>query len=285
VISAISLLAFVGAHWNSGSADASTSQGTLAGKASTPSASPSSNCVVPGPKGLFAGSTRGSGARIRAGASMADNVVRTIQPFCQLQFDGYCLGDVVADAFGGTPDMRWFEVSGGGEVSSAVIHGNPPAGLKPSKCPDSVPEPSSIALSVTGSADSPGAFELHATGVHVWIVGFATVPDDRSGGPVPASAKWQQIGMVGSTTTGFSLAWSARPSDPAQAGAAGQPAATTPADHVPIVAVACYGGQGATDVMDPESVSTSDPSSTTALTLTPAQRAAAADAACSYPRP
>lgn len=272
-ITAISVLAFVGAHWNGGSADASTKHGALSAQASSPSASPSSHCVDSGPKGLFAGNTRGSGARIRAGASMADNVVRTIEPFCQLQFDGYCLGDVVADAFGGTPDMRWFKVTGGGEVSSAVIHGNPPTGLKPSACPDSVPNPSSIALSATGSADSPGAFELHATGVHVWIVGFATVPADRSGGPVPASAKWQQIGMVGSTATGFTLAWSARP------------AATTPADRVPIVAVACYGGQGATDVMDPESVSITDPGNATPLTLTPAQRAAAADAACSYPRP
>ncbi|HEU5428773.1 MAG TPA: helix-turn-helix transcriptional regulator [Actinocrinis sp.] len=283
-ITAISVLAFVGVHWNSGDADASTKHGALNSRASSPSASPSSHCVVSGPKGLFAGNTRGSGARIRAGASMADNVVRTIQPFCQLQFDGYCLGDVVADAFGGTPDMRWFEVAGGGEVSSAVIHGNPPSGLKPSACPDSVPNPSSIALSVASSADSPGAFELHATGVHVWIVGFATVPDDRSGGPVPASAKWQQIGMVGSTATGFTLAWSARPSDTAQP-SSGQPAVPTPADRVPIVAVACYGGQGATDVMDPESVSITDPGDTAPLTLTTAQRAAAADAACSYPRP
>jgi hypothetical protein len=101
---------------------------------------------------------------------------------------------------------------------------------------------------------------------------------------VPASAKWQQIGMVGSTATGFTLAWSARPSDAAQSGT-GQPAATTPADRVPIVAVACYGGQGATDVMDPESVSINNPSRTAPLTLSPAQRAAAADAACSYPRP
>ncbi len=282
-LAATSMIAFVGVRWNAGHADASTSHGTAAGKAA-PSASPSSHCVIAGPKGLFAGDTRGSGARIRAGASMADNVVRTIQPFCQLQFDGYCLGDVVADPMGGTPDMRWFEVSGGGVVSSAVIHGNPPAGLKPSACPDSVPNPTSIALSVAASADSPGAFELHATGVHVWIVGFATVPDDRSGGPVPASAKWQQIGMVGSTATGFTLAWSARPSGTAGPGVE-QSAAATAADRVPIVAVACYGGQGATDVMDPESVSITDPSQATPLTLTPAQRAAAADAACSYPRP
>jgi helix-turn-helix protein len=280
-LTALSVIAFVGARWNAGHAAASTNHPALTAKASP---SPSSHCVVAGPKGLFGGSTRGSGARIRAGASMADNVVRTIQPFCDLQFDGYCLGDVVADAFGGTPDMRWFEVSGGGVVSSAVIHGNPPTGLKPSACPDSVPNPTSIALSVAVSADSPGAFELHATGVHVWIVGFATVPDDRSGGPVPATAKWQQIGMVGSTATGFTLAWSARPSGAAGSGVE-QSATTTAADRVPIVAVACYGGQGATDVMDPESVSITDPSQATPLPLTSSQRAAAADAACSYPRP
>ena len=280
-LTALSVIALVGARWNAGHTAASTNHAALTAKASP---SPSSHCVAAGPKGLFGGSTRGSGARIRAGASMADNVVRTIQPFCDLQFDGYCLGDVVADAFGGTPDMRWFEVSGGGVVSSAVIHGNPPTGLKPSACPDSVPDPTSIALSVAVSADSPGAFELHATGVHVWIVGFATVPDDRSGGPVPATAKWQQIGMVGSTAAGFALAWSARPSDAAGSGIE-QSAAGTAADRVPIVAVACYGGQGATDVMDPESVSIADPSQATPLPLTAPQRAAAADAACSYPRP
>jgi hypothetical protein len=252
------------------------------------------HCADPGPKGLFSGATRASGARIRAGASMADNTVRTIAPYCGLQFTGYCLGDVVTDAMGGTPDMRWFEVTGGGVVSSAVIHGNPPADMKPTACPDSVPLPTSIALSVTNSQDSPGAFELHATGAHVWIVGFATVPDDRSGGPVPASAKWQQIGMVGPTPSGFTLAWSARPSaalpQPTAPHSAPPPSSTpptpdTPTDRVPIIAVACYGGQGPTDIMDAESVSVTRPNDTTPLTLTPAQRTAAANAACSYPRP
>jgi hypothetical protein len=279
-LTAISVLAFIGVRGNPGSADASTGKaGKNAGAFATPS------CVIPGPKGLFSGSTRGTGARIRAGASMVDNVVRTVPAYCQLQFDGYCLGDVVGDAYGGVPDMRWFEVSGGGVVASAVIHGNPPTGLKPSACPDSVPEPSSIALSAADSKDSSGEFELHATGVHVWIVGFATVPDDRTGGdPVPASAKWQQIGMVGSSSTGFTLAWSARASAATQAPGQGTPGSTT-AGRVPIVAVACYGGQGPTDVMDPRSVSVTNPTDTTPLTLTPAQRAAAADAACAYPRP
>lgn len=275
------VLGFIGLHWSTGPASASTRQVSAKSGAS---ASASPHCVVPGPKGLFSGDTRGSGARIRTGASMADDVARTIGPYCELQFDGYCLGDVVADPLGGTPDMRWFEVSGGGVVSSAVIHGNPPADLKPSTCPDSVPAPDSIALSVTGAQDSPGAFELHATGTHVWIVGFATAPDDRSGAPVPETAKWQQIGMVGSAASGFSLAWSARPSGAATPATAA-PRTQAATDRVPIVAVACYGGQGPTDVMDAESVNITEPNDIKPLTLTAAQRVAAADAACSYPRP
>lgn len=285
-LAAVSVVAFFGVRWTTGDSNASN-QGSASPGVSTAVSASASNCVVPGPKGLFSGATRASGARIRAGASMADNTVRTIAPYCGLEFNGYCLGDVVTDAMGGTPDMRWFEVSGGGVVSSAVIHGNPPAGMKPSACPDSVPPPSSIALSVTDSQDSSGALELHATGVHVWIVGFATVPEDRTGGPVPASAKWQQIGMVGPTPSGFTLAWSARASNatPRPTGIRSPAAGGTPADRVPIVAVACYGGQGPTDVMDAESISVTKPGDATPLTLTTAQRAAAADSACGYPRP
>ena len=42
---------------------------------------------------------------------MADTVIRTVAANCALQFAGYCLGDVVGDPLGGTPDMRWFEVA------------------------------------------------------------------------------------------------------------------------------------------------------------------------------
>ncbi|MGH6654418.1 MAG: helix-turn-helix domain-containing protein [Actinocrinis sp.] len=275
-------------------------------------------CATASAKGLFSGSTRASGARLRRGASMADTVLRTIGPNCGLEFAGYCLGDVVPDPFGGTPDMRWFEVVGGGVVASAVVHGNPPASLKPSPCQDSVPLPTAIALSADPSADDPGALDLHATGSHVWIVGFATLPATVrwSGGAVPASAQWQQIGLVGNGAAGFTIAWSARPavatpptgptgtvssgaSGPGTEGAGSSSGSGTgtgtggaasgaddhPADRVPIVAVACFGGQGPTDVLDAESVSVTDPRTKTPLKLTAAQRKAAANAACSYPRP
>jgi hypothetical protein len=108
------------------------------GRSGTPVAAVSaSGCAAPGAKGRFSGNTRGSGARVRAGASMADAVLRTIPANCGLEFTGYCLGDVVPDPLGGTPDMRWFELVGGGVVSSAVVHGNPdgqqPRHLRPAR--------------------------------------------------------------------------------------------------------------------------------------------------------
>ena len=245
----------------------------LAAATATPTPATSA-CPAATAKGLFGGSTRASGARVRAGASMADTVIRTVAANCALQFAGYCLGDVVPDPLGGTPDMRWFEVVGGGVVSSAVVHGNPPAAMKPTACADSVPLPSAISLSVTAAADNPDTFELHATGTHVWIVGYATVPSARTGSAISASSQWQQIGMVSIATAGSALAWSARPSG-----------SGTAAAGLPIVAVACFGGQGPTDVMDAESVSVTNPSSATPLALTSAERVAAANAACSYPRP
>src|SRR5882724_10291095 len=78
--------------------------------ATAPAAATASACPAATAKGLFGASTRASGARVRAGASMADTVIRTVAANCALQFAGYCLGDVVADPLGGTPDMRWFEV-------------------------------------------------------------------------------------------------------------------------------------------------------------------------------
>ncbi len=249
--------------------------GAPAANSATATTTPTASaCPAATAKGLFGGSTRASGARVRAGASMADTVIRTVAANCALQFAGYCLGDVVPDPFGGTPDMRWFEVVGGGVVSSAVVHGNPPAAMQPTACADSVPLPSAISLSVTAAADNPDTFELHATGTHVWIVGYATVPSVRTGGTISATSPWQQIGMVSIATSGTALAWSARPSG-----------AGTAAAGLPIVAVACFGGQGPTDVMDAESVSVTNPSSTAPLALTSAERVAAANAACSYQRP
>jgi len=250
---------------------------SAAATTATPTANATASaCPAASAKGMFGGSTRGSGARVRAGASMADTVIRTVAANCALQFAGYCLGDVVPDPLGGTPDMRWFEVVGGGVVSSAVVHGNPPAAMEPTACADSVPLPSAVSLSVTTTAGSPDTFELRATGTQVWIVGYATVPSVRTGGTISASSQWQQIGMVSIATAGTALAWSARPSGSGSG---------TAAASLPIVAVACFGGQGPTDVMDAESVSVTDPSSTTPLALTRVERVAAANAACSYPRP
>jgi hypothetical protein len=86
--------------------------------------------------------------------------------------------------------------------------------------------------------------------------------------------------MVSIATPGAGLAWPARPP-----GSGAHTGTGTSADRLPIVAVACFGGQGPTGVMDPESVSIADPGSSTPLVLTSAERAAAANVACSYPRP
>ena len=79
----------------------------------------------------FTGTTYGIGANVRRGASLESPLISRVPADCTLYFSGYCLGDVVQDATAGTPDMRWFIIPGEGEVSSAIVHGDPPTKLVP----------------------------------------------------------------------------------------------------------------------------------------------------------
>ncbi|GJF27826.1 hypothetical protein KNE206_05260 [Kitasatospora sp. NE20-6] len=203
--------------------------------ASTPAAPP--ECFPDSPAGVFSGTTYNVSTQIRAGASISAPVLRRARNTCSLQLTGYCLGDVVVDITAGTPDIRWFQVEGGGVVSSAVVHGNPPGGMQPSACPDSVPAPTAVALSAVrpGGSDS---VELRARGTQVAIVGFAAyfAPPGAS----DMTPTWQQIGLTDTAALGFATPWRI---GPLQAKAA--PGAT-----VPVVAAACLGGGGPTAVVD-----------------------------------
>ena len=42
------------------------------------------------------------------GANLDEPVLSTIPTGCTVGFTGYCLGQKVADATAGTPDVRWF---------------------------------------------------------------------------------------------------------------------------------------------------------------------------------
>ncbi|MFD0530525.1 hypothetical protein ACFQ1I_33710 [Kitasatospora arboriphila] len=163
---------------------------------------------------LFAGETYNATTRVRAGASLSADVVAQLPSGCRLALTGFCLGDVVLDTTSGSPDVRWFRLATGGYVSSAVVHGNPPAGLRPADCPDGVAPASSIALAAAAPAGAPGALELRATGDHVAIVGYAAYLP-RSGSAMP---QWQQIGFTSEAATGFKVTW--RPAAPAEGGAA-----------------------------------------------------------------
>jgi len=233
---------------------AQNAQNALAAPASGANAAPSAGgsvgCPAPtaaSPTALFSGTTYNGTTRLRAGASLSADVLFQVPAGCQLPITGFCLGDVVIDATSGSPDVRWFRVSTGGYVSSAVIHGNPPAGLQPTDCPDAVTPPASIALAVAPRADEPGHYELRATGAHLGIVGYAAYL------PRPGSStlQWQQIGMSSDAPAGFLVPWQPAPPAPP----------TPPADDagpqapVRMVAVACFGGDGASTVTDPRLLS------------------------------
>jgi hypothetical protein len=241
------------------------------------SASPSpGGCPAPDLRGVaFTGTTYGIGANVRSGASLSAVVRLRVPPGCTLGFSGYCLGDVVQDETAGTPDTRWFIAPDLGEVSSAIVHGNPPAGLAPSPCPDDVPAPASITLSVRPAAGSPGGVELEATGSQVWIVGFAA--QYRKGG-VGSAPAWHQLGLTG---LGNGPAFQVLFQPPAHAAPGGG------AGAIPIVAVACLGGDGPTGVV---AVSALDPSDgqvapTSVPSQSPSALVAAEQAACQYPGP
>ncbi|HET9170952.1 MAG TPA: hypothetical protein VFN97_16060 [Actinospica sp.] len=241
--------------------------------AASPSAraTPTEQCPAtsPPPAGGFLGETYGPGANVRSGASLSADVRERIPSGCTLRFSGYCLGDVVKDTTADTPDLRWFILPGEGVVASAIVHGNPPAGQPPRQCPDSVPGPSSITLAVSAADSGDGVVGLRAAGGNLWIVGFAayypTGPGD--GGP----SAWHQLALTESA--GGSFAASLRiPS-----------AADTPPPDIPVVAVACLGGDGPTGVVATGSLPAGRPSALRPQALDDAMLAAAEQAACQYP--
>ncbi|GGQ96088.1 helix-turn-helix domain-containing protein [Kitasatospora griseola] len=221
------------------------------------------------PPALFSGTTYNGTTRLRTGASRSADVILQVPAGCRLQLTGFCLGDVVIDTTSGSPDLRWFRVSTGGYVSSAVIHGNPPAALQPVDCPDAAPAPASIALAVAPRTDQPGRYELRATGDHLGIVGYAAyLPRGRGTTP-----QWQQIGMSADAAAGFLVAW--QPGPPAD-GADAQAAVRT-------VAVACFGGDGPSTVTDQRLVSFPATGALPVAELDEDELARAQRTACRYP--
>lgn len=166
--------------------------------------------------------------------------------------------------------MRWFRLDGGGVIPSAVLHGNPPTGLAPSRCAADRPLPTSITLS---AAARPGrALRLEARGIHVDVVGFAAryAEDPAS----PQEQAWHQLAMSSLGARRLATTWEPdRLRNP-----------PAPGGSVLVVAAACLGGQGPTDVVAARRVPLRDPAAATAVTLGDAERVQAARAACVYPR-
>ena len=216
----------------------------------------------------FTGKTYGSGANVRTGASLQSPVRLRVPAGCDIGFSGYCIGDVVTDETAGTPDMRWFIIpDGGGEVASAIVHGDPPASLTPRPCPDAVPGPASISLAVSPNGTGGDVVELAATGSRLWIVGFAAYYASRGSG----TDAWHQLGFGDNRQSAGTFASSPLRLD----------GATSP---VPVVAVACLGGQGPTGVVATGAI---PPAAPRAMQPMPARYAAslpeAERAACAYP--
>lgn len=222
----------------------------------------------PAPQGGFLGQTYGAGANVRSGASLSAPVRERLPAGCALQFSGFCLGDVVKDTTADTPDMRWFILPGVGEVASAVVHGNPPSGMGPQPCPDSVPRPASITLSLSAAESGGGVVGLRAAGGDLWIVGFAAYYGSATDG---GSAQWHQLGMTASEEGSFGA--TLRPGSATAPVAAG----------IPVAAVACLGGDGATEVVATGAVSPGGSAVLRPYPLGGAALAAAEQAACRYP--
>ncbi|MER5642408.1 hypothetical protein ABT095_36405 [Kitasatospora sp. NPDC002227] len=214
----------------------------------------------------FQGTTYTGSTRVRSGASRSTPVIDQIPAGCRVQFVGYCIGDVEMDPTSGTPDVRWFKLSGGGLVASAVVHGNPPTGLPPQHCADELPAPSSISLAATRRPGDPEAAELRATGSYLGVVGFAGYFSD-TGQTVPVP-RWHQLGLVGVGADGFVLPWRI-------------PKPTADQGPLQLVAAACLGGDGPTGVMDALTLPPAAPAQP--LSLSGLDRTAAVRAACRYP--
>ncbi|TQF02480.1 helix-turn-helix domain-containing protein [Kitasatospora acidiphila] len=260
----------------------------------------------------FVGITYGDGAHVRTGASRNSPTIRTIPAGCQLHFTGYCLGDVIYDSHGASADMRWFELYGGGVIASAIIHGNPPNAMAPSQCPADRPMPDAISLNMMRTADASDTVRLWATGTNLGIVGFAaryvtpSIPPSASptarstagsspvagttgqptptGNAAPAAPTWHHLDVINSDTNAFSYPWRLGPLSGTE-----QPG--NPGTAIAVIAVACLGGDGPTDVTDVRLVpapSSTDPaqqlpSPPQQIKLSAAEQITASHAACRYP--
>jgi hypothetical protein len=223
-------------------------------------------CPAPDPTAAFTGRTY-LFTRVRGGAALSSPVLRTIPAGCDVGFTGFCIGDVIYDSTGHTPDTRWFMLAGGGVLASAIVHGNPPATLAPSTCPDDVPPPQAITF---GADPGPPAIglRLHAAGRYVRIVGYAGLYADEPGDP-----RWHQLGLVGPGSRTFDATWRpSRDTDSPRSGA-----------RITVAAVACLGGDGPTDIVAARTVPVDDPSRSTAAPLAGRARADAERSACGYP--
>ncbi|MFI9274367.1 helix-turn-helix domain-containing protein [Kitasatospora sp. NPDC052896] len=214
----------------------------------------------------FTGFTYQPNTRIHTGAVLSSPVSENVPSGCELRFIGYCLGDTVVDTTSGMPDMRWFELSGGGVVSSAVVHNNPPVGLPPTQCADDVPMPAQLTLTAAPQNGAPGTLTLHASGPNVGIVGYAGYYASGTGStPGPA---WHQLGFSADASNGFPATL--------QTGSLPQ----QPSGGYVLVGVACLGGSAPTQVADARQLS---PGGTAApVTLSADQLTDAEQKACQY---
>ncbi|MER8182825.1 hypothetical protein [Kitasatospora sp. NPDC094015] len=252
------------------------SGGSAASAAPSPTPTPSATVVPPcadyGGAGAFSGTTYLPTTRVRAGAGTHSATLTQYPPGCQVEFSGFCLGEVITDAFSNTPDMRWFKVRGGGVISSGVIHGNPPKTMHSESCDGGAPPPSAISLTVSGPADGMDTIYLKATGEHLGIVGYAGF--FATGAPQAPAPSWQQLGFTDNALAAFAEPWRL---EPLRAELATRP-------QLQVVAVACMGGEGPTGIVDAELVRPGDPGAPEPLQLDADQLAAAQAAACSFPK-
>jgi hypothetical protein len=222
--------------------------------------------------GAFEGETYLPQSAVRTGPSTSARLVRNVPPSCWLQFTGYCLGAVVLDRNDvgqALPDERWFKIEGGDLMSSAVVHGNPPVTLRPSSCPGSVAEPTSITVGIVADPNVLGwaVLSAHGTGVH--ITGYAAfyAPVDAPG----TAPDWHEIGEPTSSPTGagFNVPWTF--------GKAGQASGT---ESTLVVAAACLAGDAPTAVADAVRVVPANPATAKPEVLPAATLAKAAAVAC-----
>jgi hypothetical protein len=150
-------------------------------------------------------------------------------------------------------------------MASAVVHGNPPSALAPTSCPGDTAPPAAIHLHADQIGDE---LRLRASGEDIKIVGFTALHTSGTDGP-----RWHQISLTAPPTPIFEARWRPpRSSDPVK----GQ-------NIITIAAVACFGGDGPTTVIDARTLGPVDPQHTTDTSLSGTALDAATRSACQYP--